>query len=362
VSLAAKMAKGRKGGGKSASLAQKTELAFQDDSDLLTPGPARDKLLDSMKAQGAGAVRVNVIYGKVRKGGGYDFSQLDDLVQAARSRGLAPQFTLMSTPRYNPGDDQGLAYNHNDPRLWQDFSHAVASHFKGRVARYSIGNEANFDAFQAGAQKDPRAAGRTYRGIYRAGYAGVKAADHGAQVLLGELTSGGGDPAAFLKGVLGGKTVRTDGLAYHPYERAAFQLPGAAWDIHDLPALQKVLASYKRQGKLQTAAGAAAPLYLTEMGYKRGSMPEAQRMAKITQAFQLAQRAGARQYLQYQLSPKAGAPAQPDGYGGGTPAGPAPAWDTSVGDAAGNLPQIFRRVPARPIARAAATRPRRRPR
>lgn len=347
------MARGRaKAPAKGASLAAKMAAGFQDDADLFTPGPDRDRLLNQMAAQGARDVRVNVVYGKVRKpDGSWDFSAHDELVDALRARGMRPQFTLMSTPRYNTAHDQSLSYQNNDPKMWKAFAQATAQHFRGRVGRYSIGNEQNYDAFQAGAQKNPQQAGRDYRSIYRAGYSGVKGADRGAQVLLGELTSGGGDPALFLKGVLGGKPLKTAGLAYHPYAG------GGGWDINSLGALQKTLHDYKLSGKLQTAAGKQAGLYITEMGRMRGSAPDPERIAQEQRDIELARRAGARQYIHYQLSSKAGKQpvGAPDDYGNPGPpdAANGGGWDTSIADAAGNLPRIFRRAAPR-----AARRPR----
>lgn len=342
------MAAGRKGKGKSASLAHRLEAGFQDDADLLgKPGPERDRLLNQMAAQGARDVRINVIYGKVHKpDGSWDFSAHDELVNALRARGMRPQFTLIATPRYNPADDQSLSFAHNDPKMWKSFATATAQHFKGRVRRYEIGNEQNFDAFQAGAQENPRQAGRSYRNIYRAGYSGVKGTDRGAEVLLGGLTSGGGDPAQFMRGLLGGKRILTAGLGYHPYAGAG------GWDINSLGDLQNTLRKYKLAGKLQTAAGKQAGLYITEMGRMRGSMPEAQRIAQEQKDIEAARAAGARQYIHYQLSSKQGmavAGAPPDAYGNpGAPGRPV-TWDTSIADAAGNLPRIFpRAVPRAP--------------
>jgi hypothetical protein len=318
----------------------KTSLAFQDDQALMTPGPIRDALLAQMRKMGAKDVRLNAVYGKVRKNGTYDFSALDDAVNAARAHGLRPQLTLMSTPAYNPDADQGLSYEHNDPKAWQQYAKTVAQHFKGRVGRYSVGNEMNWGSFLKGAADDPRNAGRSYRNIYRAGYGAIKGVDKGAQVLAGELTSGGGDARQFLKGFLGGKRINTAGLAYHPY-----QGPNAtAWDINQLQDLQKTLARYKRMGKLQTAKGAQAPLYITEMGYQRGTPNQ---VALSAAAYRKAQAAGAREYLQYQLTDKQQPATAPDAYGQGGSAGTRPAWDTSVGTAGGDL-SAFARALAQP--------------
>jgi hypothetical protein len=314
----------------------KPELAFQDDAALM--GPQQNALLDAMKRAGAKDVRVNAIYGKVRSEG---YGGLDQLVNAARARGIKPQVTIMSTPGYMPQADQTLNAGTTDPRQWQSFANEVAKHFKGRVGRYSIGNEMNIGFFKP-SETSALAGGRAYRGVYRGGYAGVKAADPTAQVLLGEMV-GATNARDFLRGVLGGKKpIRTAGLAYHPYDQSVTDAPAKnrnAWDIDNLPDLQATLARYKRQGKLQTATGSAAPLYLTEMGYfAGGKYSDAQRAQKMARAYRLAQAAGARELVSYQMAPTQrplvqGAPTQtPEGglIPGAVTQAPGWVWDTSL--------------------------------
>jgi len=313
-----------------------------------------------MARKGYRQLRTNVIWGRVKQQG---YGAYDDLVNAARARGIRVQMTLMGTPSYSPQWDQTLNASHNDPRMWQSFAADTAKHFRGRVGRYSIGNEPNWPAFIANADKDPRAAGIAYRGIYRGGRAGIKGVDPHAQVLTGELSSAP-NAAAFLKAFLGGKPIRTEGLAYHPYAG------GGGWDINSLPELQKTLASYKRQGRLQTVQGKAAPLYLTEFGTQRGTMSDQQRLRAFAVGYAKAKAAGARQLLQYQLMPSVRptvtTPGQTvtDGYGGAftTPGQTQPAggfvWDTGIADAAGNIPAINRGLKVSvPMARAAKARP-----
>ena len=281
---------------------RKPELAFQDDAALM--GPQQNALLDAMKKAGAKDLRVNVLYGKLKQEG---YGGLDQLVNAARARGIHPQMTLMSTPEYMPTADQALSSRNNDPRQWHNFANEVAKHFRGRVGRYSIGNEMNLQGFFRPNDQGALAGGRAYRGVYRGGYSGVKDADPAAQVLMGELVGAAG-VKDFMRGVLGGKkAIRTAGLAYHPYDKSVTDAPASsrnAWDIDNLPDLQAALASYKRRGKLQTATGSTAPLYLTEMGYfAGGKYTDAQRAQKMARAYTLAQKAGARELVSYQMAP-----------------------------------------------------------
>jgi hypothetical protein len=344
-------------------MARKPSLAFQDDTAL--QGPNANALIAAMKAAGAKDARINVIYGRVKNEG---YGKIDQEVNALRAAGIHPQMTLMGTPSYMPTGDQTLNAAHNDPRQWQAFASEVAKHFKGRVGRYSIGNEMNLEGFFAPNAAGALAGGKAYRNVYRGGYAGVKAADPTAQVLMGELV-GATNARDFLKGVLGGKPLKTAGLAYHPYDKSVTDAPAAnrnAWDIENLPDLQATLARYKRQGKLQTAQGQSAPLYLTEMGYFRGGkLSDQARAARMGRAYRLAQQAGARQLLSYQIAPTErkmvqGAPSvNPEGglVPGAVTQDPGWVWDTAL--APQSLAEAIRRQSARPTARAARVRPRR---
>lgn len=323
----------------------KTSLAVQDDGALMGANTAlRDKLLDQAARGGAKWVRANVMYGATR--GGKDLTALNALVDAARARGLHVQATLMGDPKYkNPTG--GLTYANQDPKLMAQFARRVASAERGRIGRYSIGNEPNYPAFAANAG-DPHAAGVSYRNQYRAGRQAIKDADHGAQVMIGELANTP-DAVKFMNAVLAGKPLKTDGFALHPYVGKA---PG--FDINHLAEVQKYLAAQKRAGKLQTAKGRQAPLYLTEYGVQRGDVPEQKRQASLAAAYRKAQGAGARQLLYYQLGATQrdpGDPGTPDvvNYGGdvmpGSP-GRAPApwkWDTQVAPD-GNLVGFLRSV------------------
>ncbi len=334
-------------------------LAFQDDAAL--QGPNAAALIAKMKRAGAKNARINVIYGKVKAEG---YGKIDQEVNALRAAGIAPQMTIMSTPAYMTGSDMTLSASQNDPRLWQQFAGEVAKHFKGRVGRYSVSNEPNINTFQDASESNPLAAGRKYRGIYRAGYAGIKGADPTAQVLLGELV-GVKNARDFLRGALGGKGLKTAGLAYHPYDKSVTDQPAAkrnAWDIDNLKDLQATLGRYKRQGKLQTAKGSAAPLYLTEMGYFRGGkLSDQARAARMARAYRLAQQAGARQLLSYQIAPterkmvQGPATMSPEGnlIPGAVTQAPGWVWDTSLDP--GALAAAIRRPKASAARARAAT-------
>ncbi len=364
-------------------------LAFQDDSLLTSDAGTINRTLDQMRAAGARNLRVNAIWGQNRAGGGYDWGKLDTLVNAARARGIAPQLTLMGTPEYMRARnlDMGLSAATPNQNLMQAFARDAATHFRGRVKRYSVWNEPNIASFLA--EGENKAGPKVYRRLYQAGYKGIKHADPHAQVLLGELTAGReGAPGrtqalGFLRRVLaaGNKPLLADGLALHPYQWSDpnRKMSDANYGgISNLGRVQSELEREFRRGKLATPKGKSrVPLYLTEFGYKTAQMTPATRAKYLQQAYRLAQQAGARQFLQYQWLPTqtttmqaqnavqvAGNATQGfDMYGRGfmrpgpnhlvqpaprkvvTQGGP---WDTSVADVSGRLdPRIaaaFRRM------------------
>lgn len=277
---------------------RRPDLAVQDDVALDDP-VQREKLLTQLAAQHVKYQRRNVIFGDVRTAeGGWDFSKLDDAVNAAKAHGIRSQLTLMGTPRYRASaETDALSYRNQSPEMMSQFAHAVAAHMGNRVGRYSIGNEPNYPAFAHNADGSPVTAGRAYRNQYRAGRQAIKDVNHKAAVMLGEL-SNSPNAVKFMDAVLAGKPLRTEGLALHPYVA-----DGAGFDINHLGDVQKYLAQQKRRGRLQTVAGQQAPLYLTEFGKQRGDMPEDQRMRYLANAYVKAQKAGARELLYYQLAP-----------------------------------------------------------
>ena len=337
-------------------MAKRPELGFQDDTAL--QGPQQNALIAAMKAAGTKDARINVMYGRVKAEG---YGKIDQEVNALRAAGIAPQITIMGTPDYAPQWDQSLSAKNTNARLAGQFAADVASHFKGRVGKYAAWNEPNWSGFISGADSDPKQAARRYRDLYRSMYSGIKGADKGAQVLLGEVTSAP-NAKEFMRYLMAGKPLKTAGFAYHPYDQPG--KPKTTWDIDTLKDLQSTLERYKRQGKLQTAQGKAAPLYLTEFGYQAAEVPTAKRAAKVARAYNLAKAAGAREFVSYQMAPTVrptvpGAPVPVDAYGGMAPGAATPkpgwVWDTNLHpELLGNA--LYQASRAKPRARAARKR------
>ena len=169
------------------------QLGFQDD------GRLRDKqdfsALDQGRALGAGALRTIITRDKLRRtaGGGYDFSQFDNIVNQARARGIAPQVVL----------DNRTGSGMGNPAQYAKFVALAAKHFKGRVGRYSLENE-----------PDLRMSPEKYRQLFTRGQAALERSDKGAQVLFGEFSPH--NPIGYARRVVGKGGLHASGFAWHP--------------------------------------------------------------------------------------------------------------------------------------------------
>jgi polysaccharide biosynthesis protein PslG len=111
--------------------------------------------------------------------GAYDFSQLDTIVGEASTAKLNVMLSFFHAPAFYRTETSGLMPA--DPATFGAFMNAVASRYAGRVQAYELWNEENLDRETGPGNVDPV----TYLPLLEAGYAGVKAADPGAKVLLG---------------------------------------------------------------------------------------------------------------------------------------------------------------------------------
>ena len=283
------------------------EIGVQDDRTLLAgTSYSRAHALDQARAIGATALRVNVIYADwVRMGTG----PYDSLVDLARSKGLRVQFTLMGTPRYfDRRAPRWIPSRYPSPVRFATWVSEVASHFKGRVRRYSIWNEPNLVYYLEPQSKAPS----MYANLYKAGYSAIKRVDRGAQVLFGELFSGnlhkpGGTPPMSFLWAATRHGARADGLAYHPfqYNLAPTRRSKRIVGIASISTIKSNLRDLAHSHRLRTPSGRALPIYFTEFGYQvLGSYPvrsEARRASWTVAAFRIAKRAGVRSMVLYHL-------------------------------------------------------------
>jgi hypothetical protein len=247
----------------------------------------------------------------------YRWTALDRAVQLVRSQGMSvtlqvtgpgPLWTSVAPGRGNPRWKP-------DRRAFAQFAGAVAGRYRSLVDRYVLWNEPNQAAWLAPQWECPHGecdavSPHIYRGLVRAAYPAIKAADPGAQVLVGALASRGKHatgpdspmrPLRFLREMAcvdrhyqprkhGGcrdfHPAQGDGLAYHPlaglHSPHARDLQGDNAPIGDLDRLERTLDRLTGAGRLRATTG-RFDLFLTDFGYEtyppdayHGVVPEIQ--------------------------------------------------------------------------------------
>src|SRR3954463_9649935 len=234
-----------------ARAARHMELALQDDAVLLQKlYYNQDLALQQIRALGVRHIRANLLWTRVLPGWQtnrrtqprhlfYDWSQYDQLIDAANRYGMHVQLTVAGpAPAWATGNHVVGVYKPK-ARKFRAFTRAAARHFRGRVSRYSIWNEPNY----VGWLKPLRSGPRISPGLMAAGYRGIRSVDRGARWLLGEpvpyaIKGRAPSPLWFLRGATCvnrhwkrgcRKGLRADGYAHHPYDfthSPHFRYPG----------------------------------------------------------------------------------------------------------------------------------------
>jgi hypothetical protein len=297
------------------------ELALQDDNVFVgQAGMDRDRALRVADRLHVKRIRVNILWARSLAAGAtsrkapaqplYDFTAVDQLQQEAALHGIRLQLTLTGpAPAWATGNHR-VGGRRPSPARFAAFVRTVALHFKGRVDRYSVWNEPNWDTWLGPAAHAPG----LYRGLYAAAYKAVKAVDPRAQVLFGELAPQGEShaiaPLKFLRAVFRpGVRLKADGLALHPYQftRAPGVSAGGPDDatISSLGRVTQLLDKLARRHALTTPRGRHLNLYLTEFGYlTKGARAQTPRVraAWLADAYRIARRnPRVKQLLQFQL-------------------------------------------------------------
>jgi hypothetical protein len=338
------------GAASSAHAARGMEVGLQDDAVFLYQSYYnRDLALQQAKQLGVTRLRVNVLWNRIASAQNaqrtapaqvtYNWAPYDSIVDTAAFYGIKVQFTVAGpAPAWANGKHRaGLhagAYKPN-ARLYGQFVRAVATHFKGRVDRYSMWNEPNWPGWLAPYKSAPR----LYAGLFRAGYSAVKGVDPNAQVLFGELApqehrGKSLAPLTFIRKATAHGHVKADGLAHHPYAFGVSPTSrkGGRNDVTmgTLRRLTRLLHVLAHKRKLRTPQGGSLPVYLTEYGYfAKGPrwLGNKRRSAYLRKGFQIALHTpSVREMTQYTLV------APPHGT----------AWDTSLVSSTGTPSSAFR--------------------
>src|SRR3954467_5873373 len=168
----------------SAHAAHGMEVAVQDDAVLMNrlygSAPKTLKLVSQLKAS---RIRANVswsyVVGKAAKRRtapkhiAYNWTGYDALIRRAAPRGIRLQLTRTGpAPAYATANHRIGPYKPK-ASAFKAFATAAATHFRGKVERYSIWNEPNYVRWLSPLSSGPK----LYRALYIAGYNAIKDVD-----------------------------------------------------------------------------------------------------------------------------------------------------------------------------------------
>ena len=188
-------------------------MFFEAPSQLVEVSPAqRAKTLAKLQSLGVKALRVELYWANVAPGahstkkpsfeasnpGSYNWGGYDALLAEAKRLKWPVLLTVTSpVPEWaTAGHDDKKLVTRPDDRDFEEFMTAVGKHYGSEVSLYAIWNEPNHPAFllpQFNSNGTP-ASPRVYRGLFQAGYEGLKAAGISKpKVLMGETAPTGYD-------------------------------------------------------------------------------------------------------------------------------------------------------------------------
>jgi hypothetical protein len=321
-----------------AQAARKMQVAIQDEGVFLfDPGAAgygvdRESALFAANRMGVTHIRMNILWWRalipsqqnqtsVPSNIQYDFRIWDEAIARANAYGIKVQLTLTGDPpafacgnKEVPFECDGYKPN---VRQWKGFVKAVATHFKGRVTRYSLWNEPNWYTWISPHKKAPL----IYRKLVQTGYKTMKRVNKKAEVVIGELAPHfqkniSNPPLNFIRQMVcvnkdlertrnanrkcGKKPLKFDAFATHPYDfehKPKFDRKNKdEVTMSNLDALRKLLDKLRKKGLLKPKKN-RFPIFLTEHGYmvdnprvrEERRIPESRRQRWIVQAWKIAQ-------------------------------------------------------------------------
>jgi hypothetical protein len=298
-----------------AASAKKTEVGIADDRILLAGGTRADQAVAEWKKLGVDNVRIFAQWGKIapkaKPAGfngadpaspGYLWTYLDDAVFRVRQAGMTVTLTITGPGPLWSSSRPGLHQPAYKPRpgAYRAFATAVAQRYGAQVDRYILWNEPNIHTWLAPTStcrhhRCTPTAPNLYRSLVQAAYPAVKAADPGAQVILGALSPRGQRirtsrtvmrPLLFLRrfacrandfrrihtgACRHFKKIAGDGFAIHPY--SGLRPPEHAHPDPDDVALASIPRLTRTLDRLQAVAALDPTtrrfnVYVDEYGYQ----------------------------------------------------------------------------------------------
>jgi len=278
----------------SASAADHMWMGFQDDP-ALRWRHGRTATFDRVQQFNVSVVRTTVYWSRTaprrpaRAANPFDrayrFSDLDEFVRNAATRGIAVMLTIWGTPGWaNGGKGENVAPTRSSDLT--DFARAVANRYNGKhrglpaVQFYGIWNEPNLGLFLTPQynKKGKPVSPSIYARLYRAAYAGIRAGNPEALVGIGETAPRGRRAplgAAGKQETLAPQTfarllarvrprVRFDAWSHHPYStlgaglRQRMHYPNANLPL--IPSFEDHLNEWFRRK--------STPIWITEYGFQ----------------------------------------------------------------------------------------------
>ena len=177
--------------------------------------------LDAMQSLGVKNIRLAIPWATVETAPGqYDWTAIDNMVNAAAARGMGVLGVINTTPTWARGTWTNVYAPPDNPATLGSFAGALAARYAGKVSAYEVWNEPNAAfAYQPG----PDPAG--YTALLKAAYTAIKGADPQAQVIgavVGATLSWGSltlNPVDFVQQMYAaGAKGYFDALSFHPYQ------------------------------------------------------------------------------------------------------------------------------------------------
>ena len=222
----------------------------------------RARVLDTLKANGAKTVRIDVSWRMLEPDApgvfnSWGLAQVDNAINMAASRGLKPLVTLWMTPKWATGSDDERIAPTSAAALTAltDVSKRLAVRYNGKVEGWEVWNEPNSNDFMRGA--DPAVYAKTLAAAYK----GFKAGSGATPVVFGGTAYV--DDAWIGRALAAGAAGKYDVMGVHPYMPVADLAPdvaddGTIWRMNHLPALISVMTKYGEGKK---------PIWFTEFGW-----------------------------------------------------------------------------------------------
>jgi len=213
----------------------------------------------------------------------YHLADLDTLVREASKYGLRVMVNISGTPKWANGNQTP---NHMPKKLRDltNFAFMLAQRYdgenpgKGVVSMWSVWNEPNLHQFltpQYNAKGKIVSPGE-YARLYKAAYAGIKRANPGAEVAIGETSAQGRDkpakgnssetvsPGMFAKLLARIKGLKFDAWAHHPYPTSPGAKPMEKVRYPNVTLSQ--LPTFEKQ--LKSTFHRKVPIWITEYGHE----------------------------------------------------------------------------------------------